>query len=52
MPTLGIYFNLFLPRGLVKENANFLHFMKTQLRIFEFMRERCLCEGQCRFPVY
>lgn len=50
MPTLDINFNLFLPRFLLKEDSIFLHFMKMQLRILKFKRERSLHEGQCCFP--
>lgn len=44
MPTLDINLNQFLPRGLVKNNTIFSHFMKIQFRIFEFMKERFVGE--------
>lgn len=50
MPTPDINLNLFLPRGLVKNNTIFSHFMKIQFRIFEIMKERFVGERKIHLP--
>lgn len=50
MPTLDINLNHFLPRGLVKNNTIFSHFMKIQFRIFEFMKESFVGERRIHLP--